>query len=81
MTSKWGREWHHWCHRSLLALLHALLCPSCNRYRSRHPELSYGARHALLVARDLLYNLPSSAALPSAMRQWRDNVDHLLNWA
>jgi hypothetical protein len=34
---------------------------------------------ALSVARELLRNPPSSTALPGAMRQWREDVDRLLD--
>jgi hypothetical protein len=33
---------------------------------------------ALSAARELLHHLPSPTASPGAMRQWRDDVDHLL---
>jgi hypothetical protein len=33
---------------------------------------------ALSAARELLRHPPSSTASPGAMKQWRDNVDHLL---
>jgi hypothetical protein len=33
----------------------------------------------LMVARELLRNPPGEAALPDAQRQWRDDVDRLLN--
>jgi hypothetical protein len=36
---------------------------------------------ALSAARELLRHPPSSTALPGAMKQWRDNVDHLLDMA
>jgi hypothetical protein len=35
----------------------------------------------LLAARELLHNPPDAAASPDALRQWRDDVDHLLNLA
>jgi hypothetical protein len=34
-----------------------------------------------MAARELLHNPPDVAASPDAMRQWRDDVDHLLNLA
>jgi hypothetical protein len=36
---------------------------------------------ALSVARELLHNPPSSTASLGAMRQWREDVDHLLSMA
>ena len=42
------------------------------------PPMSSGP---LLAARELLRNLPDPAALPEVLRQWRDNVDRLLNLA
>jgi hypothetical protein len=36
---------------------------------------------ALSAARELLHHPPSSTASPEAMKQWRDNVDRLLNMA
>jgi hypothetical protein len=36
---------------------------------------------ALSVARELLRHPPSPTASPGAMRQWRDDVDHLLSMA
>jgi hypothetical protein len=35
----------------------------------------------LMAARELLRNPPGEAALPDAQRQWRDDVDRLLNLA
>jgi hypothetical protein len=35
----------------------------------------------LMAARELLHNLPGVAASPDALRQWRDDVDRLLNLA
>jgi hypothetical protein len=35
----------------------------------------------LMAARELLRNPPSEAASPDAQRQWRDDVDSLLNLA
>jgi hypothetical protein len=35
----------------------------------------------LVAARELLRNLPGEAASPDAQRQWRDDVDRLLNLA
>jgi hypothetical protein len=35
----------------------------------------------LMVARELLCNPPGEAASPDAQRQWRDDVDRLLNLA
>jgi hypothetical protein len=35
----------------------------------------------LVVARELLRNPPGEAASPNVQRQWRDNLDHLLNLA
>jgi hypothetical protein len=35
----------------------------------------------LMAARELLRNPPGEAASPDAQRQWRDNVDRLLNLA
>jgi hypothetical protein len=35
----------------------------------------------LVAARELLCNLPGEAASPDAQRQWRDDVDRLLNLA
>jgi hypothetical protein len=42
-----------------------------------------GAAHggALSATRELLRNPPSSTASPGAMRQWREDVDHLLGMA
>jgi hypothetical protein len=42
-----------------------------------------GAAHggALSTARELLRNPPSSTASPGAMRQWREDVDRLLDMA
>jgi hypothetical protein len=34
-----------------------------------------------MVARELLRNHPGEAASPDAQRQWRDDVDHILNLA
>jgi hypothetical protein len=36
---------------------------------------------ALSAARELLRNPPSSTASPGAIRQWREDVDHLLSVA
>jgi hypothetical protein len=46
---------------------------------SRAP--SRAAPRALSAARELLRHPPSSTASPSAMKQWRDDVDHLLGMA
>jgi hypothetical protein len=35
----------------------------------------------LMAARELLHNPPSAAAAPDALRQWRDDVNYLLNLA
>jgi hypothetical protein len=35
----------------------------------------------LVAARELLRNPPGEAALPDAQRQWRDDIDRLLNLA
>jgi hypothetical protein len=35
----------------------------------------------LVAARELLHNPPDAAASPDMMKQWRDNVDRLLNLA
>jgi hypothetical protein len=35
----------------------------------------------LVAARELLHNPPDTAASPDMLRQWRDDVDHLLNLA
>jgi hypothetical protein len=35
----------------------------------------------LMAARELLHNPPGAAASPYTLRQWRDDVDHLLNLA
>jgi hypothetical protein len=42
---------------------------------------SRAAPRALTVARELQRDPPSSTASPGAMKQWRDNVDHLLGMA
>ena len=46
--------------------------------RARSQAASGGA---LAAARELLRNPPAAAASPDALRQWRDNVDHLLHLA
>jgi hypothetical protein len=46
---------------------------------SRAP--SRAAPGALSAARELLHHPPSSTALPGAMKQWRDDVDRLLDMA
>jgi hypothetical protein len=42
---------------------------------------SRAAPGALPTARELLRHPPSSMASPGAMKQWRDDVDHLLGMA
>jgi hypothetical protein len=53
--------------------------------RQRTPTLtsraSRATRGALSIAREMLCHPPSSTALPGAMKQWRDDVDRLLNMA
>jgi hypothetical protein len=44
-------------------------------------RVSRAALGALSAARELLRHPPSSTASPSAMKQWRDNVDRLLGMA
>jgi hypothetical protein len=47
---------------------------------SRAPSMA-APGGALSAARELLRNPPSSMASPGAMRQWREDVDHLLGMA
>jgi hypothetical protein len=53
-------------------------------HQHTHVQTSRASRAtpgALYVARELLCNPPSSMASPSAMRQWREDVDRLLGMA
>jgi type VI protein secretion system component VasF len=70
---------------------HASRCPPSRAAPRAAPQRA--AEHAsvalsqpmpngpLAAARELLCNLPGVAASPDAPRQWRDNVDRLLNLA
>jgi hypothetical protein len=50
--------------------------------RQSSKAVSQPAQNGLLTAaRELLHNLPNAAASPDALRQWRDDVNRLLNLA
>jgi hypothetical protein len=84
MTTRWGRKWRHLRHMPLAVLHPGLWRPSCrSELRGRPPgpyhspqKTGYWWRPGSCSA-----NPPDAAASPDVLRQWHDDVDHLLNLA
>jgi hypothetical protein len=55
--------------------------PQCAAERASMAQSMPTPSGPLMATRELLRNPPGEAALPDAHRQWRDNVDRLLNLA
>jgi hypothetical protein len=59
----------------------ARVAPQCAAEQASKALSQPGPNGPLVAARELLHNPPDTAASPDMLRQWRDDVDHLLNLA
>jgi hypothetical protein len=84
MTTRRVRKWHHLCHMPHAAppsRVAARVAPQRAVQQASMALSQPTPNGPLVAARELLHNPSVTAASPEVLRQWRDDIDCLLNLA